>query len=763
MRRISSFDAIVVGSGAGGLAAAAILARFKGWRVLVLERHYEIGGLTHSFRRGPFSWDVGLHYVGDLEQGSLARGVLDYVTGGELAWNAMPSDFEHVLLPGLDFKVPADLDAYRDRLIAAFPDEAEAIRRYFRDVAHAAAWLASDMSLRAAPRPLVAAARALNRLRAGPALETTGAYLDRNFRSPVLKALLAYCWGDYGVPPSRSAFAIHALIVQHYKRGGFYPAGGAERFARLAEREIERAGGAVLVQSEVREILIDGGRARGVRVAHARSGETADYFAPVVISDAGALATFRTLVSEEAHPAVGPLARRLAEHDSGASAIQVFLGLKDTPQTLGIKGENYWLFETLDHERINEGAADLENGRPLAAYVSFPAMKAGDGRPPTAEILAIVAPEFFERWRGASDRERRRGYAEAKTRIADGLIAIADRHIPGLKDLIEYAEVATPLTLEHYDARPGGRMYGLAATPALLRSGLVGPRTPILGLYIAGNDAGSLGMVGAAMGGFLAAGAAVGFRSMGALMSELRKTAPARRAIAHGPSDLPNAKFRGRVAARRALNPAVLELTLELDRAIDETPGRYLRIEVADAVWRDYSIASFEGGRVRLLIDLRPDGPGAKWARACAIGDSVNLRGPIGDFVPREEGAAVHFVATGTGLAPVLPMIARLGATNDRRPVRLWFGCRERAVDLATPTLAEIRLPRDFGVLRCFSREKSGPREGEFAGRVTDALREANVDWRDAAFYVAGRPDMVRDVAELAPSLGAAHVYAEIF
>ena len=147
MRDGRSFDAIVVGSGAGGLAAAAILARFKGWRVLVLERHYEIGGLTHSFRRGPFSWDVGLHYVGDLKPGSLTRGVLDYVTGGELAWNAMPHDFERVRLPGLEFGVPADFDLYRERLIAAFPDEAEAIRRYFRDVRRAAAWLASDMPL----------------------------------------------------------------------------------------------------------------------------------------------------------------------------------------------------------------------------------------------------------------------------------------------------------------------------------------------------------------------------------------------------------------------------------------------------------------------------------------------------------------------------------------------------------------------------------------------------------------------------------------
>ena len=763
MSSTRSFDAIVIGSGAGGLAAAGILSRFKGWRVLVLERHYEIGGLTHSFRRGSWSWDVGLHYVGDLTPGSLTRNVLDYVTGGDLSWNAMPHDFEHVRLPGLSFEVPADFDAYQERLIAAFPDEAPAIRRYFRDIARASAWLGSDMSLRAAPKTLAASARALNRLRAGSGLTTTGAYLDRHFRSPKLKALLAYCWGDYGVPPSRSAFAMHALIVQHFRLGGFYPAGGAERFARLAEREIEHAGGAMLIQSEARDVLVERGVARGVRVVHEPSGEAADYFAPVVISDAGALATLRTLVDPKAAPAVAALVEKLAVHDHGASAVQVFLGLNASPKSIGIEGENFWLFETLDSDRTFEDVAALEAGGPAGAYVSFPSLKAGDGRAPTAEIVAIVAPELFGKWRGAGERERKAGYAEAKARIADGLIALAERHIPGLKGLIDYVEVATPLTLEHFDTRPGGRMYGLAATPELFGSSLLGPRTPIKGLYLAGNDSATLGFVGAVMGGFLAAGVAVGFRGTGELVAALRAPGPRRGASPRSPADLPNAKFVGRVAARRVLSPDVVELTLEIEKPIDPTPGRYLRVEVGDGVWRDYSIAGFGPAKIRLMIDIRPSGPGSNWARGCAIGDGVALRGPVGEFVPRAGGEALNFVATGTGLAPMLPMIERLGAVNDPRPIRLWFGCRERSADLVTPALSDLRVPPDFSVVRCFSREPGAPNAGEFAGRVTDALSAANIDWTGADFYVAGRPDMVRDVAKLAQRLGAARVHAEMF
>jgi phytoene dehydrogenase-like protein len=79
-----AYDAIVVDSGIGGLAAAALLARHGRKRVVVLERHYVAGGFTRTFRRPGFEWDVGVHYVGDGAEGGLVRGVFDHLSDGAL-------------------------------------------------------------------------------------------------------------------------------------------------------------------------------------------------------------------------------------------------------------------------------------------------------------------------------------------------------------------------------------------------------------------------------------------------------------------------------------------------------------------------------------------------------------------------------------------------------------------------------------------------------------------------------------------------------
>ena len=148
-----SYDVIVIGSGIGGLTTAGLLARAAGKRVLVLERHTEPGGLTHTFRRDGASWDVGVHYIGQLGPGSQGRAYFDYLSGGELEWNRMPDSYDRFVYPGVDLCVSSDPVRYERDLVAGFPQEARAIHRYFQDVRRVTRWLTLGFVQGMVPRP----------------------------------------------------------------------------------------------------------------------------------------------------------------------------------------------------------------------------------------------------------------------------------------------------------------------------------------------------------------------------------------------------------------------------------------------------------------------------------------------------------------------------------------------------------------------------------------------------------------------------------
>jgi len=207
------FDAIVIGSGMGALSFASIMARLSNWRVLVLERHFKIGGFTHSFTRpGGWSWDVGLHYVGRMGEGTRERQLFDFVTQDGVKWNSMPEFYENFIYPGLRFRVPKGEARFQEALSEAFPKERGAIKQYFRDLNSAVSWHTRHLMESASPAPLSSMIRVIDRLTSELPLTVTRRYLETRFGDAGLRAVVASQWGDYGLPPGQSAFVTHAIL-----------------------------------------------------------------------------------------------------------------------------------------------------------------------------------------------------------------------------------------------------------------------------------------------------------------------------------------------------------------------------------------------------------------------------------------------------------------------------------------------------------------------------------------------------------------------
>ena len=129
------WDAIVIGSGIGGLSVAAIMAKLAGKRVLVLERHYTAGGFTHTFRRPGYEWDVGVHYIGEVSTpGKGMRRAFDFITDGQLDWADLGDVYDRFIIDDRAYDFVKGRERWRETMHGYFPNESRAIDLYLEKV-----------------------------------------------------------------------------------------------------------------------------------------------------------------------------------------------------------------------------------------------------------------------------------------------------------------------------------------------------------------------------------------------------------------------------------------------------------------------------------------------------------------------------------------------------------------------------------------------------------------------------------------------------
>ena len=331
------YDAIVIGSGIGGLTTAACLAK-AGKKVLVLEQHYTAGGYTHSYARNGYEWDVGVHYIGDMgSPHTLGRRLFDYITDGKLEWAPMDENYDRFFLGEKVVNLRAGKEGLRLSLLDAFPDEQEAIDQYVKllgKVADGMQWYTLSKLAPGILSPVIN--KGLDVALPDCFNKTTWEVLSELTDNQELIGAITGQWGDYGLPPAQSSFAIHAMVVRHYFRGGAYPIGGASRIADTIAPIIQRVGGQVVVKATVASIDVEKGRAVGVSLEDGRR-----FRAPIVISGAGYLNTVQHLLQAEVAEKHGLRALQERIPRSGGH-ICLYLGFKESATDLRLPKANYW-------------------------------------------------------------------------------------------------------------------------------------------------------------------------------------------------------------------------------------------------------------------------------------------------------------------------------------------------------------------------------------------------------------------------------------
>jgi phytoene dehydrogenase-like protein len=502
------WDDIVIGSGMGGMTTAAMLSDL-GRRVLVLEQHYVPGGFTHAFKRpGGYEWDVGVHAVGEVTERSMTGRLLKQLTRGRLQWASLGEVYDEFHYPD-DFRIdfPDNPGLFRDNLLSAFPNEARAVDGYLAKVRQVSGSMKAYYMSRALPPRLAPFAdRVVARKATRHLLSNTADVMAELTDDERLRSVLCAQWGYYGSTPKRSSFAIQALVAKHFLWGGYYPVGGSKRIARELLQTVADAGGWTRIHCDVDAILLRGGRAVGVRL---KDGE--EIRAKRVISAIGIGATAARLLPQDLAPWIEPVKAL----PPAPAHVCLYLGFEGDIRKAGASAANKWFYETFDTEAdgwdVRPGLDELPRAPVL--YCSFPSLKdplhdAGEHQRHTGEVVTFAPWESFEAWRDTRWHKRGDDYDGFKKHLEERLLAQFLEHMPELRPMLRHVEMSTPLSTDNFCRPQRGSIYGLEPTPERFMCRWLRPGSTIPGLFFSGSEVATVGVIGAMMGGVLAALAA---------------------------------------------------------------------------------------------------------------------------------------------------------------------------------------------------------------------------------------------------------------
>lgn len=477
-----AFDAIIIGSGLGGLSCAAAFAR-QGFKPLVLEQHNRPGGYATTFKRpGGFVFDVSLHSTAVGEREGLHNLISGFpeITGVEFLPH--PTLYR-MIYPDYDLQVPQqNLPGYIRMLTGHFPGEKEGIRGIFEDMQGLYADVRKlssaegeiEMSRFALDFPYLAKSYA----------KTWGAMVDDRISDPKLKALISSQWGYYGLPPSRLSSFYYALpAIGYLTRGGYYPVGKSQKISNALVGFIEERGGVVKLNTRVKEILIREQAAYGVRT---EAGE--EFSGKVVVSNANAHDTLYKMLGQEEY--MNEYLARLKSYSVSLSSFQIFLGLKDDiVGQSGITDSEIFLETGYDIDQSYQNclnAAIEDGGIGLTLYDNIFEGYSPEGKN-TLNIMTLQGYKHWEPYAEDYFKGNKSAYRREKERMAEILIArVEEKLLPGLRDAIEVKEIGTPLTNIRYTSNYRGAIYGFDQTLNNSGQNRIGHRTPVKNLYLSG-------------------------------------------------------------------------------------------------------------------------------------------------------------------------------------------------------------------------------------------------------------------------------------
>jgi phytoene dehydrogenase-like protein len=517
---MKEFDTIIIGSGAGGLAAAICLAR-AGQKVLVLEQHDVPGGWCHSFNLKGQRFCPGVHYIGLIDKGqSTSRLYEGLGVANDLVFFRMNAKaYEHCWIEDEKIDMPAGIDELHESLSVRFPKERKRLKKYLKLIRDVSDQIQLIPKMNGFWDTITIPFRTRHMGKYG--LFSLKRVIDWHIKDPMLKAVLNVQCGDHGLPPDRASFPVHCTVMYHYFNGAFYPLGGGGGIVKALTHAVKKHGGEIRTKQNVQKILVKDNQAIGVELA---GGEK--IYATTIVSNADPSITYLDLVGKENLSA--KLSKKLSKTKYSVTSLILFITLDFDVTKVGMDSGNIWMIRDKNLDAVFQGLTTkkiIEDEEFPGVFISCTTLKdpaSFNGRYHNLEVVTFIEYDSFEQFNTKGDYHGE-AYLQYKERITEKLLKSLERVIPTARQNVVQMELGTPKTNEFYIKSTNGNVYGTEKS-----FGQVGPftfraKSEIKNLFLCGASTLSHGVGGATNSGVEAAARILNCRAQDLLIQDERQ------------------------------------------------------------------------------------------------------------------------------------------------------------------------------------------------------------------------------------------------
>lgn len=444
----NQYDVIVIGAGIGGLTAAAILAK-NGKRVLVLEKNSTPGGYMVCFQKGKFKFDASLHLINGCNKNGPTYKILEKCGVTDKIQFLKPHYLYRSIFPDFDMRIPqSEPREYIAILTRCFPLECKGIKKLFKRMSFVTHNKQKLIYSKISSLLKMTLSSINYRVTSISKHETYQSLINNFLKDPRLKAAISQLWSYFGLPPSKLPISCFKDSYSFYRDGGYYPKGGSQAFLNTLQNTIKHYGGEIILNCEVREILINRNLAKGVK-----TNKGIEFIATDFISNIDARNTFLKLISSDYYPE--SFREKISQIEPSVSALQIYLGLNVDLREREIF--DYEIFVNPNYDLEKQFKACIDNNIIEVPFIITIYSNLDDSVTKKGKTtMSIVMASGYDFWKNLPEDQ----YKNKKLEVANQLIKRAEQIIPNLSAYIEEMEVATPITMERYTGNYKGAIYG---------------------------------------------------------------------------------------------------------------------------------------------------------------------------------------------------------------------------------------------------------------------------------------------------------------